>query len=103
MKHYLDEMIKINILLCFYGNLLTNQQKEIMKSYYVFNLSLTEISSKKNISRTAVSDAIKVSTKKLNEYEDTLKLCKTFEEEKKNNVKNIKIIEQLEEKLKNGI
>ena len=48
-------------------------------------------------------DAIKVSIKKLNEYEDALKLCKTFEEEKKNNVKNIKIIEQLEEKLKNGI
>ena len=103
MKHDLDEMIKINNLLSFYGNLLTNQQKEIMKSYYVFNLSLTEISSEKNISRTAVSDAIKVSTKKLNEYEDALKLCKTFEEEKKNNVKNIKIIEQLEEKLKNGI
>ena len=103
MKHDLDEMIKINNLLSFYGNLLTNQQKEIMKSYYVFNLSLAEISSEKNISRTAVSDAIKVSIKKLNEYEDALKLCKTFEEEKKNNVKNIKIIEQLEEKLKNGI
>ena len=44
MKHDLDEMIKINNLLSFYGNLLTNQQKEIMKSYYVFNLSLTEIS-----------------------------------------------------------
>ena len=103
MKHDLDEMSMINNLLAFYGNLLTNQQKEIMKSYYVFNLSLTEISSEKNISRTAVSDAIKVSIKKLNEYEDALKLCKTFEEEKKNNVKNIKIIEQLEEKLKNGI
>jgi len=103
MKHDLEEMIRVNRLLSFYGNLLTNQQKEIMKSYYIYNLSLKEIAEEKDISRTAVSDAIKVSTKKLEEYENSLKICSTFDEEKKNNPESKDIIEKLEEKLKNGI
>ena len=61
----LDEIIYVNRLLDFYGNLLTPSQREIMNDYYECNLSLTEISEERGISRTAVSDALKKGRTKL--------------------------------------
>ncbi len=57
----LQEFIYINELLVIYGKSLTEKQLAIMESYYVFNLSLQEIADNLNISKAAVSDAIKVS------------------------------------------
>jgi len=56
-----QEFIYINELLAIYGKSLTEKQLAIMESYYVFNLSLQEIANNLNISKAAVSDAIKVS------------------------------------------
>ena len=60
----------INRLLDIYGRLLTKAQFDIMSDYYYYDLSLSEISESKNISRTAVSDAIKKATNKLENYEE---------------------------------
>lgn len=65
---------RINELLDFYGALLTENQKAMMESYYRFDLSLSEISEQLSVSRTAVSDALKTSIKKLEHYEETLGL-----------------------------
>ena len=98
----LDEFVYINKLLDLYGNLLTDSQSEIMNDYYVCNLSLSEISELRNITRTAVSDSIKKTRQKLEHYEEKLGLLKTFESIKEDK-NNVALIEQIEERIKNGI
>ena len=97
----IEKALHINRLLDIYGRLLTKQQFEIMSDYYYCDLSLSEISENKNISRTAVSDAIKTATKKLDKFEKSLGICGVFD--KNRNENNAQIIDKLEEDLKNGI
>jgi len=97
----INKTLEINRLLDIYGRLLTKQQFEIMSDYYYCDLSLREISELRNISRTAVSDAIKTATKKLDKFEKNLGICGVFD--KNRNEKTVEIIEKLEEDLKNGI
>ena len=93
--------VKIVRLLDIYGRLLTKQQFEIMSDYYNLNLSLSEISENRKISRTAVSDALATSTKKLYNFEEKVQICKVFDTNK--NEKNVDIIDKLEEDIRNGI
>ena len=97
----IKKTIEINRLLDIYGRLLTKQQLEIMSDYYYCDLSLSEISELRSISRTAVSDAIKTATKKLNNFEKNVGICGVFDRNRDGN--NDKIIAKLEEDLKNGI
>ena len=97
----INKTLEINRLLDIYGRLLTKQQFEIMSDYYYCDLSLSEISELRNISRTAVSDAIKTATKKLDKFEKSIGICGVFD--KNRDEKNAEIIEKLEEDLKNGI
>ena len=97
----INKTLEINRLLDIYGRLLTKQQFEIMSDYYYCDLSLSEISELRNISRTAVSDAIKTATKKLDKFEKNLGICGVFD--KNRNKKTSEIIDKLEEDLKNGI
>ena len=97
----MSKTLEINRLLDIYGRLLTKQQFEIMSDYYYCDLSLSEISELRNISRTAVSDAIKTATKKLDKFEKSLGICGVFD--KNRNKNNAEIINKLEEDLKNGI
>mgnify|MGYP003328929650 CR=1 FL=1 len=93
--------VEIVRLLDIYGRLLTEQQYEIMSDYYNLNLSLSEISENRKISRTAVSDALSTATKKLSNFEEKVKICKVFDANKTS--KTADIINKLEEDIKNGI
>ena len=96
-----NKTIEINRLLDIYGRLLTKPQYEIMSDYYYCDLSLSEISELRKISRTAVSDAIKTATQKLEYYEEKLGICRVFD---KNTAENSsEIIKKIEEDIKNGI
>lgn len=64
-----NEFIYINDLFSVYGDTLTTKQKEMMEAYYVFNLSVQEIADQLQISKAAVSDALKVSVKHLENLE----------------------------------
>ena len=97
----LEKTVEINRLLDIYRNLLTKQQLEIMCDYYYFDLSLSEISRTRQISRTAVSDAIKTATRKLHKFEESLGICRVFDENRDENTKDI--IDKLERDLKDGI
>ena len=97
----IKKTLEINRLLDIYGRLLTKQQFEIMSDYYYCDLSLSEISENRNISRTAVSDAIKTATKKLDNFEKNIGICRVFD--KNRNEKTNEIIDKLEKDLKNGI
>lgn len=72
MEHIV-EFHRINELFAVYGKSLTHRQQLIMESYYVFNLGVQEIADELNISKAAVSDALKVSIKHLETLEKNIK------------------------------
>ena len=61
-------------LFSIYGDLLTPKQQEIMKDYFLFDLSLGEIAENYNISRSAVLDSLKKSKAYLLEIDSKLHL-----------------------------
>lgn len=70
----MENYIYYNNLYDFYAPLLTELQKEYFEYYYVNNLSFSEIAEIKNVSKAAVSQQISTIEKKLNEYENLLRL-----------------------------
>ncbi len=94
----IEETIRINRLLDIYGGLLSKTQYEILSDYYGANLSLSEISEIRQISRTAVSDAIKKGVEKLNNCEEKVGICGVFDE-----FKDEDVAQKIEERLRNGI
>ena len=83
----------INDLLAWYGSLLTDNQLDIMKSYYQADLSLSEIAKNNKVSRSAIHETIKRSEELLYNYEEKLKVVKKFKErsEQYQNLKSLKI------------
>lgn len=61
-------------LFAVYGPLLTPSQQKMMREYYDFDLSLAEIAEENGVSRAAVSEALKTSLQKMEEYEKKLSL-----------------------------
>ena len=68
----------MSMLFDFYGELLTDKQKELFDLYYNEDLSLTEIAEHAGISRQGVRDAIVRSEAILRETEDRLGLVKKY-------------------------
>lgn len=78
----MEEKVRISILLEIYGKLLTEKQYEFMDYYYNQDLSLSEIADNSDITRQAVNTILIKSKKKLEEYEELLKIM-----QKENNIK----------------
>ena len=72
----LDKRERICLLLEIYGQLLSITQQEVLKDYYAFDLSLSEIALNRKSSRAAVDDALKKGEKKLEELEKELNIRK---------------------------
>ncbi|MCM1505697.1 MAG: YlxM family DNA-binding protein [Ruminococcus flavefaciens] len=64
--------LKFVMLLDCYGDLLTENQRNIMELYYCEDLSLSEISNPRGITRQAVRDIIKRTESILLNYEEKL-------------------------------
>lgn len=71
--------LKITFLLDFYGDMLTDKQRDVVEAYYNEDLSLAEIASDRDITRQGVRDAIKRAEQQLLEMEDRLGLAKRFQ------------------------
>lgn len=90
----LEKTIFINDLLTLYGGLLTTTQKDILSDYYQANLSLGEIANDRGVSRAAVEDALKKGVKKLESFENQLKIY----ENRKNILKKLAKVKDIAEK-----
>ena len=64
----------ISFLYDYYGELLTEKQKEYFEDYYFNNLTLQEIADNNSVSKNAVHKSIKDITEKLEYYEEKLNL-----------------------------
>ncbi|HCO18230.1 MAG TPA: DNA-binding protein [Tissierellales bacterium] len=74
----MEKLVKIGILLDFYGKLLSEKQYQIMELYYLNDFSLSEIGEELRISRQSVFDTIKRSEEKLYSFENELGLVDKF-------------------------
>ena len=72
--------LEISILLDYYGQMLTEKQREVAQLYYNEDLSLAEIAEVKGITRQGVRDAIKRAEQQLLEMEERLGLARRFQD-----------------------
>lgn len=79
MMNNVEKRIYISNLLSFYESLLPSSQKDVLNQYLNCDLSLSEIATNNNISRSAVEDAIKKGMRKLDELESKLNLYKNHQ------------------------
>lgn len=70
--------LEVSILLDFYGDMLTEKQKNVVELYYNEDLSLAEIAAHSQITRQGVRDSIKRAEGILLELEERLGLAKRF-------------------------
>jgi predicted DNA-binding protein YlxM (UPF0122 family) len=69
-----EKDLSISVLLDFYGEVLTEKQREVLRMYYDDDLSLAEIAQQAEITRQGVRDSIKRGEATLREMEQKLKL-----------------------------
>ena len=78
----MEKRVELNLLLDFYGALLTPHRCEIVRMYVEEDMSLQEIADNFGISRQAVHDSIMKSEQQLTEYEEKLGLLGRFKQMK---------------------
>ena len=75
----MKEIVEQGLLYDFYGELLTDHQRQIYEAAVYDDMSLTEIAEEHGISKQGVHDLIKRCTKALQGYEDSLHMIRRFE------------------------
>ena len=73
-----EKNLNISLLLDFYGDILSERQKEILDFYYNDDLSLAEIAENYDISRQGVRSVLKKGENILIEMEEKLHLAERF-------------------------
>ena len=73
-----NEILEQALLFDFYGELLTDHQKEIYEQFVLEDLSLGQIAREAGISRQGVHDLIRRCNQTLKGYEDKLHLIEKF-------------------------
>ena len=79
----MDRIVEKSLLFDFYGELLTQHQKDVYGEYIQNDLSPTEIAVLRGISRQGAYDLIKRCEKILTDYENRLHLVEHFQKVKK--------------------
>lgn len=74
----MEKFLEQAYLYDFYGELLTEHQKQIYGDFVLNDLSLSEIAEEQGISRQGVHDLVRRCDKILKEYEDKLHLVEKF-------------------------
>ena len=74
----MEEILRQTLLYDFYGELLTEHQKQVYEDVVLNDYSLSEVAQSLSICRQGVHDMVKRSTRLLNEYEEKLHLVERF-------------------------
>ena len=74
----MEDFVKRSLLYDFYGEMLTEHQKDIYEAYVLENLSLGEIAESEGISRQGAHDIIRRCNIALEGYESKLHLVEKF-------------------------
>jgi len=88
-------MLIETLLYDYYGDLLTEKQKNYFEDYYFNNLTLQEISENNNVSRNNAHKIIKESLEKLKYYEEKLNLIEKNKKIKKI-IKDNELLEKID-------
>lgn len=88
--------LEIAYLLDFYGDMLTEKQRNAIDLYYNDDLSLAEIAQAADISRQGVRDNIKRAEQILTELEEKLGLAKRFSDMKQGFAEIIRAADSIE-------
>jgi len=93
----MKKIVEQGLLYDFYGELLTEHQRNVYEAAVYEDLSLTEIADEHGISKQGVHDLIKRCTKTMQGYEDRLHMIRRFEAIKENAEKLKEISETSED------
>ena len=98
----MEQRIELNYLLDFYGPLLTEHRRELMRLYCEEDLSLAEIADQMEITRQGVSDAIGKARRQLSDYEEKLWLVARYRELSRLARMGLKALEEIPKDASNG-
>jgi len=79
----MEKIVEKTLLYDFYGELLTEHQRQIYEDVVFNDISLSEAAEEYGVSRQGIHDLIRRCDKLLQEYEEKLKLVSQFERLKK--------------------
>jgi len=74
----MEHLVRMGLLLDFYGGLLTTKQQRVFSLYYMDNLSLAEIADQEGTTRQAVHDLLQRTERILEGWEEQLLLLDRF-------------------------
>ena len=89
-----NQTYRMTMLFDFYGELLTERQKEFFDLYYNEDLSLAEIADETGTSRQAVHYTLKKAEKALEEFEEKLRLIEQYRSRQKQKERLAQLIAQ---------
>ncbi len=94
----MEKVLENSLLFDFYGELLTDKQKEIFKLYTQEDLSLAEIGAELGITRQAIHDSIKHTKGILEQYEMKLGLVVRYLKHKNELEEVVKLLDNYDTK-----
>lgn len=74
----LEKRVELSLLMDFYGPLLTEHRRDVMRLYCDEDMGLQEIADRLSISRQGVHDAVKSASSALARYEEMLGLADRY-------------------------
>lgn len=74
----MERIVEQSFLYDFYGELLTEHQRQVYEDFVLNDLSLSEIAAERGVSRQGIHDLVKRCDKILGEYENKLHLVQKF-------------------------
>ncbi|SFQ05029.1 hypothetical protein SAMN02910358_00522 [Lachnospiraceae bacterium XBB1006] len=83
MEAGIERIVEQSLLYDFYGELLTEHQRQVYEACVFDDYSLSEVAKEEGISRQGVHDLLKRCNKTLEDYEEKLHLVEKFKKVKK--------------------
>ncbi|MBR3502636.1 MAG: DNA-binding protein [Clostridia bacterium] len=74
----MEKRVELTLLMDFYGPLLTERRREILRLVCEEDMSFQEIADQMSITRQGVHDAVKAAARQLNRYEAALGLVERY-------------------------